>query len=264
MSRTRVALLALAALSTGCSYFSFLKLNTASNGEVTYGADAEANYTTGMKDIDNEDWIAAAKHLDYVSTKFPYSKYASLAELAAADALFKQEKYIEAADKYVTFLKLHPTHPKADYAAFQVGLSHEKEIPTDWFFMPSSAEKDQTDVKTAVSTFEDFVKNYAPSPLVPEANLHIVSLRHRLADHEMRVAQYYLDHAHPQAAANRYETLVRTYPADELAPEALIRLGRIYVELKAPDKARPFLEQLVKQFPSDRRVGEARRLLGVG
>ena len=261
MSCLRVALLLTVVGSLGCSY---LKLNTSATGEVTYGADAEANYNAGMKDIDRQDWISASKHLDYVSTKFPYSKYAALAELASADAQFQQEKYLEAADKYLTFLKLHPTHAKADYAAFQIGLSHEKEIPTDWFFMHSSAEKDQSDVKTALSTYLDFVKNYAPSPLVPEANEHIAALRHRLADHEMRVAQYYLEHAHPQAAANRYETVARVYPTDQYTPEALIRIGRIYLQLKAPEKAKPFLEQLVKQFPDDRRVAEARRLLGVG
>ncbi len=256
MTRLPALLVASLALSA-CSH---LTANT--NGEVTYGVDAEANYAAGMKELEHEDWIAAGKHLDYVSQKFPYSKYAALAELAAADSEFLQEKYLEASDKYHTFLKLHPTHPKADYAAFRIGLSHEKEIPGDWFFMPSAAEKDQTDVKTALSTFEDFVKNYATSPFAAEAASHIAGLKHRLADHEMRVAQYYLSHAHPQAAANRYETVARVYPQDEFAPEALIRLGRIYTQLQARDRAKPFLEQLLKQYPADKRVGEAHQLLG--
>src|SRR5262249_37213571 len=112
----------------GCAHSPF---GSSSSGDVTvnYASDAKQNYELGMKELDNKNYLEAAKYLEYVSAKFPYSTYSAQAELALADADFDQEKFVEAIERYKNFIKLHPTHAKVDYASYRIGLSHENQIP---------------------------------------------------------------------------------------------------------------------------------------
>ena len=77
---------------------------------VDYSVSAQKNYDKGMKELDRQDWIAASKYFGFIKSRFPYSKYAVLAELRLADAEFGAEQYLEAIDAYRLFIKLHPTH----------------------------------------------------------------------------------------------------------------------------------------------------------
>ncbi len=244
----------------GCSHIS----SSSTGADVSYGADAEQNYNSGMKELDAHNYPEAVKYLEYVSARFPYSKFAPLAELAVADADFQQEKYVEATDRYRNFIKLHPTHPKVDYAAFRVGMCYVNQIPSDFFFLPSSSEKDQSDVRNALNTFLEFINSYPHSEHIPEAQEQIAAMKKRLAQHEMRIAQFYMDHEHPMAAAGRFETVVRDYAGSGFDAEAMIKLGRIYIQEKEPDKAHAVLQKLIKDYPADKHVAEAMKLLGNG
>src|SRR6185295_2677769 len=75
-----------------------------------YSVSARQNYETGMQKLDDEDWAEAAKYFTFVKARFPYSKYAVLAELRIADTLFGAGAYLEAIDGYKLFIKFHPTH----------------------------------------------------------------------------------------------------------------------------------------------------------
>src|ERR1051326_9611546 len=55
---------------------------------VDYSVSAQKNYEKGLKELDNKDWIAASKYFGFIKSRFPYSKYAVLAELRLADAEF--------------------------------------------------------------------------------------------------------------------------------------------------------------------------------
>lgn len=233
-------------------------------GEHSYGADAKTNYETGMKNLEGKDYLEAQRYLEFVSAKFPYSSYSALADLALGDLFFQQEKFVEAIDKYRNFIKLHPTHPKDDYAALQVANAYYEQIPSDVFFLPSSAEKDQTDVKNALTSYGEFLAQYPSSELRPKGLARVSELRHRLADHEMRIGRYYLQHDRPASAVGRFETVLREYPGAGYDGQAALLLHDVYRRLGQPEKGRDALERLVKEHPDDPRIGEAKKLLGQG
>jgi outer membrane protein assembly factor BamD len=204
------------------------------------------------------------RYLEFVSAKFPYSTYSALADLALGDLYFQQEKFVEAIDKYRSFIKLHPTHPRDDYAALQVANSYYEQIPSDLFFLPASAEKDQTDLRAALVAYGEFLAQYPSSELRPKGVERVGELRHRLADHEMRIGQYYLKHGRAASAAGRFENVVRDYPGAGFDGVAALSLHEAYDKLGQPEKGRDALHRLVKDHPGDPRVGEAKRLLGPG
>jgi outer membrane protein assembly factor BamD len=232
-----------------------------SAGEVTYLPDAAGNYEAGQKALTSGRHLDALKFFDHVRYKYPYSAQAALADLAIADTNFEREKYLEAIDGYRNFLKLHPNHAKADYAQFRIALSYFKDIPSDFFLFPPSAEKDQTSVKDARTAFEEFLKLYPASELAAEGQKMLVDVTTRLAKHEMSVGNYYWEHDRYASAIGRFNRVVADYPKSEYAPEALIKLAKAHLELKQKDKAREALDKLLKDYPDDSRRSEAERLL---
>src|SRR5512138_976342 len=113
---------------------------------VEYSVSAAKNYEKGLKELETKDWIAASKYFGFIKTRFPYSKYAVLAELRLADAEFGAEQYLEAIDSYRLFIKFHPTHEMVanGYASFRIGEGYYKQLPWDFWLFPPSYEKDQS------------------------------------------------------------------------------------------------------------------------
>lgn len=123
--------------------------------------DVAQVYAAALKDLKDGLYPEATTGFSEVKTKFPYSRYAALADLRLADTHFEQGKYIEAVDAYRSFLKYHPTHPEAVYAMLQIAESYYQQIPTDWWFLPPGAEKDQANTRLAISAFRDLLARFS-------------------------------------------------------------------------------------------------------
>jgi outer membrane protein assembly factor BamD len=247
---------ALLALSLACA-----SSRVSITGEVRYGKSAEEDYRAGQEELKDRNYIEAAKFFEHVKNKYPFSKYAALSELRLADAKFEQDHFIESADAYEQFVKLHPRHEMADYAAFRVGLSHWKDGPSDFFLFPPSYEKDQAQVRDTARVLEDFVKKYPGSKYKPEAEKILAQARARLAEHEWYVADFYAKRQHWAGVAGRLERLVGDYPGSPREPAAFLRLARAYLKLDERDRARQALRQLIAKHPQDPRRPQAEKLL---
>jgi len=65
-----------------------------SGGAVDYSVSAQKNYERGLKELQDRDWLSASKYFTFIKSRFPYSKYAVLAELRLGDAQFGAEQYL--------------------------------------------------------------------------------------------------------------------------------------------------------------------------
>jgi outer membrane protein assembly factor BamD len=217
---------------------------------VTYSMTAKQNYEKGLAELKDENYPEAQKYFQFVRSKFPFSKYAVLAELAIADNNFERGNYTEAIDSYKQFLRLHPTHEKAvdGYAAYKIGQCYFKDMPDDIWLLPPSYEKDQSAVSDALREVDDFVKKYPDSPYVKDAQVLRREALKRLVDHEVYVARFYLDRDHPKAAAMRIEGAIRRYPGSGREPELLVTLGQTYLHMGDPARARDTFERVVREY----------------
>ncbi len=67
----------------------------------------------------------------------------------------------------------------------------------------------------------------------------------------------------PEDKISFYRTLLRSYPDDPLAPQALYMIGFIYAdELKNPVHAKRALEELILRYPDSNLIESARRMIG--
>jgi outer membrane protein assembly factor BamD len=222
--------------------------------------NAERAYKRGLAEKADKNYIEATRFLEWVRSNFPYSQYASLSELAIADMAFEREDWAAAAAAYQDFVKSHPSHPRADYAAFRVGLANYQDKPSDLWLLPPSLEKDQTPIRSALDALQRFVISYPKSEYVPKARDIINACRERLAAHDRYVADFYWKRNAWKGAAGRYISLADTYgdlEGGRVRGDALWRAGEAYRNLGDAGAERKALQRLVEEAPRSPHRGEA-------
>jgi outer membrane protein assembly factor BamD len=226
---------------------------------VDYSVSAQKNYDRGMAELDHHEWTAAGKYFAFIRSRFPYSKFAVLAELRLADAQFGAEQYLDAAESYKVFSKLHPTHElvASGYASLRIAEAYYKQLPGDMWILPPSYEKDQTSIEEAETQLRSYLDKFKDSPFRKRGQQLLINVGRRLAEHEWYVATYYWDRGKPMGTVLRLRRLLDRYPDTGYDARALWLLGRAYVKVDMPDRARDSWTQLVAKFPTSSQAGSA-------
>lgn len=233
-------------------------------GDPDYGEDAETNLARGIEALQGKNFLEAERYFEYVRTKYPFLDAAKEAELRLADTDFERDRFLEARDRYRNFIKLYPSHPKVDYAAFRAAFTHYKEMPSDFFLLPSPREKDQADVRSALAALRDFVRQFPKSQYVEEAKQLIDQTRRRLADHELYVAEFYAKQKRWPAVVGRLRKVVEEFEGLGLEEQAYLGLYEAYLRLNDADRAKESLRALIQKQPGSPAAARAKRLLGEG
>jgi len=222
-------------------------------------SNAEKAYARGLQEKKGKNYFEAIRYLEYVRNNFPYSQYAALAELAIADMSFDRDDWGAAATQYQDFVRSHPSHPRADYAAFRAGLARWEDKPSDFWLLPPSSEKDQATLRNALDALQRFVVSYPKSEYVPKARELIADTRERLARHEEYVADFYW-----KRNAGRLVGLADNFgdlQGGKVRADSLWRAGEAYRNLHDVASERKVLQRLVQEAPGSSHAREAQARL---
>jgi outer membrane protein assembly factor BamD len=232
-------------------------------GSVEYSVSAQQNYDRGIKLLEDEEWSDAVKFFSFVKARFPYSKYAVLADLRIADAAFGAESWLEAIDAYKLFIKLHPTHEMVEngYAAYRIGEAYYNLLPDDWFLVPPAFEKDQSAALDAARELGAVSKQYAGSKYADKAKERLKKVERLLAAHEWYVAEFYWKRGEAMGTVLRLRTLLKLYPAVGYDEKALFLLGRAYVKVGRKEDAKKSFQALIKDHPKHDLADDAKKQL---
>jgi len=227
---------------------------------VDYSVSAQKNYDRGMEMLERHEWEAAGKYFGFIRSRFPYSKFAVLAELRLADSLFGAEQYLDAAESYKVFAKLHVTHELVanGYTSLRIAEAYYKELPGDMWILPPSYEKDQTSIEEAAQELDKFLEKFPDSPFHKRGEELRAKVAKRLADHEWYVATYYWDKGKPMGTVLRLRRLLDRYRGVGYDERALWLLGRAYAKVDMPDRAREAWGELIQKYPQSGQAGDAK------
>jgi len=225
---------------------------------INFSLTAKENYEKGLAELKEENYAEALRYFTYVKQKFPFSKFAALAELAAADTEFDRGSYQESIDAYKSFQRLHPKHEKVEegYVSFRIAEARVKEMPDDWFLIPPSYEKDQSAVLDALHELNNLVERFPNSKYVKLAQEYRRAVLHRLINHEVFVARFYLDRGHPKGAILRIKEALRRYPDSGRDAELLLTLGETQLEMGLPASAK---QTFMRITPDNASIVEVKR-----
>ncbi len=255
-----------AILATLALCLSIGAVGCATGSRVTVDVDsasspAEKAYLIGRARLQRGDYEGAISAFDTVRSDFPYSRFAALSELKIADAYFEQKQFASAAEQYRSFVKLHPNNERVAYARFRTAKSVYKKMPSDWFFMPPVHQRDLSATKTAVKELRSFLRRHADTKYADEAEKLLRKSRRLLADHEMYVAEFYLDRDNARAASMRLKYLLNNYSGLGLDPKALYLLARSYIGMGDRQGARTAIEDLLEFHAGTDYARKARKLI---
>jgi outer membrane protein assembly factor BamD len=192
-----VVTLAAVLLLGGCSLWTDL-----------FGADEDKSpaelMDEGMRNLEKGSYVAATEAFQNVKDRYPYSRYAALAELKMADALYKKKEYEAAYEAYTEFERLHPKHKQIPYVLHQKGMCN--------FSRMSTIDRDQTYTVLAKEDFEILIRRYPRDDYAKKARLNIRKCLIYLAEYELYVGHYYYKMGKYRSALVRYANIIEQYP----------------------------------------------------
>ncbi len=239
-----------------------------------YRKTAQYRYEVGQDAFESGNYLEAVTHYSRVKTKFPYSKFAALAELRIGDAYFEQDKFVEAIDVYQTFVRRRPKHPKLAYAFWRIAEGHFEQMPADFFLFPPSFERDRIYTKDALGAYVQYLSRFPDGKYAKNAGAKRKFCRAKLGDYELYVARFYLKDDRPMSAMGRLEMVhdrFRDIPGHWI--EGSLELLNVYRLLSQPDakgeirlldameRARGVAQAIIDGKPGGRAAREATKYL---
>jgi outer membrane protein assembly factor BamD len=223
--------------------------------------DARGRYGEALAEFRDGNCLAAEPKFVAVRTEFRFTRFAALAELRIADCKFEQKQYVEAIAGFREFIRFRPSHPEIVYARYRIAESYYGQIPSDWFLVPPSWERDQGATRDALSQLRRFILDFPEDSRVPEARRMEQRCLALLAEHELYAAEFYRSRRAYRATIGRIQTLLATYHGSGVEPRALLLLGQTFIDTEEPERARQAFEELVATFPESEQAADARREL---
>jgi outer membrane protein assembly factor BamD len=227
----------------GAVFLVSLALLSGCQSRVTKNAkrlNAEQLYAAAHKAMVSNDYSAAIKQYEALTSRFPFTNSAKQARIDLIYAYYRKGEKETAVDTADQFLRENPTHPRIDYAWYMKGLIYFERTPyaVERFFGVDMAKRPPSDAIKSVNAFSTVVTQYPNSEYAHDALKRMTYLRNRLAEYEVNVARWYVKRGAYIAAARRAEGVLEQYdgaPAEQPALAILLycyqRLG--YNELAA-------------------------------
>ncbi len=181
--------------------------------------EAEVVFKEAQSLVEEGRYLLATEKLNTLRSKYPYSFYATHAELLLADVQFKQENYTEAAASYILFRDFHPKHEKSDYVLWKIAESFYNQLP-------ESFDRDLSSANEAIKYYQELVRVFPRSEYIQNSNEKIAKCKQMLQDKEQYVADFYFKTEEWGPARYRYLDILKTFNDPKLVEHAAVRVIR--------------------------------------
>jgi outer membrane protein assembly factor BamD len=240
LGTARLPLLALFLGLGGCSLFS----GHGHDHAPATGANlppADTLYAEGVSQLQKQNYDKAVTDFDEVEETYPYSTWATHAQLLAGYAQYKQQNYDDAISALNRYIALHPENQDVAYAYYLKALCYYEQI--------DDVQRDQTTTYEAIQTLGDVSTRFPDSAYARDARIKLRLAENRLAGHDMIVARFYEKQHLYGAAIGRYEDVVTSFQTTTYTAEALERLVECYLDLGLTGAAQRTASVLAYNYP---------------
>jgi outer membrane protein assembly factor BamD len=210
-------------------------------------------YNSAMDKLSAHDYRGATKAFEDVDRNFPYSAWATKAQIMSAYSLYEEKKYDDAIEVLDRFVRLHPGNRDTPYAFYLKSLCY--------FVQILDVGHDQTNTENARTAFEDVIRRFPDNRYAEDARLKLDVIRDHLAAKELEIGRFYEDRREYLAAINRFRRVVDDYQTTAEVPEALGRLTECWLALGVDEEARSATAMLGHDYPQSQWYGDSYALL---
>lgn len=201
----------------------------------------ETLYNNALESFEKGNYKTAAEGFLEVERQHPYSKLAQPAQIQAAYAYYKDEKYSNAVSTLDRFIRLNPGSPDIAYAYYLTSLSYYNQI--------SDVGRDQQMTVNAQTALKTVTDRFPDTDYAKDARLKLDLIDDHLAGKEMEVGRYYLTRYEYIGAINRFRRVVEEFQTTAQVEEALYRLVECYTALGISHEAEKYAAVLGHNYP---------------
>lgn len=205
---------------------------------------AEQLYSAGIDALRAKQYNNAVKLFDAVEQNYPYSSWATHAELMHGYADYLQNHYTPAIGALDRYIQLHPANNDIAYAYYLRALCYYEQI--------SDIQRDQKETRLAMAALQEVVNRFPDSAYAQDAKLKIDLCNDHLAGKEMAIGRWYQGQHLYEAAIGRFQRVVQDFQTTNHVPEALHRLTEIYLKLGMISEAKKTAAILGYNYPGSR------------
>ena len=198
-------------------------------------------YSNGVDALQKGNYSTAVKHFDAIQQNYPYSSWATNAQLMEGYTEYRRDSYTEAVSQLDRFIALHPANKDVSYVYYLRALCYYEQI--------ADISRDQKGTTEAMSALQEVVNRFPDSAYARDARLKIDLCRDHLAGKEMEIGRYYEKQHFYAAAIGRYQRVVDDYQTTNHTAEALSRLTEIYLKLGMVGEAKRTASVLAYNYP---------------
>ena len=209
-------------------------------------------YDASQTRLKNGNFTNAITSLEILERRFPFGRYAEQAQAELIYAYYRNFEFEAARSAAERFINLHPRHPHTGYAYYLRGLSAFTD-DSGLFSRYFTSDLSRRDIEPAQQSFEDlseFLARYPDSPYAPHATQRMIYLKNLLAQHELYVAEFYMDRKAYIAAVGRARYVIEHMPDTPQVPEALSILVKAYGLLGYEELRAKNFEILKASYPT--------------
>jgi outer membrane protein assembly factor BamD len=212
-------------------------------------------FEEGTKALNDKKWLTAREYFRQLVDVYPQSPYRAHAKLGIGDTYLGEgtaEAFVLGINEFREFLSYYPTHERADYAQFKLGMAH--------FYQMRAPERDQTETREAIRELTVFLERYGSrSTLADEARAKLREARDRLSTSEYQVGLHYHRQRWYPGAIDRFKTLLERDPAYTNRDAVYFYLAEAYERINRPAEALPLYDRLIKEFEKSEFLPEAQK-----
>jgi outer membrane protein assembly factor BamD len=211
--------------SAGCGWWKGLGGGKSSDRGEAFDAPAQVLANEAESSYREGHWDEAADLYQQLKDRYPYSRFALLADLRVGDSYFKAKRYDEAALAFDDFIRLHPKNEGVPYAYYQMGMVHHAQMLTP--------DRDPSSARKAAEAFQRLVRQYPKSEWAQKAYPRLKEALERQAEHDMFVGDFYMRTKQYEAAIGRYKRVLTQYPDVGRYGEAMDKIKKAQEKLDA-------------------------------
>ena len=213
-------------------------------------------YDRGVAALDEGDWRTAREYFLQIRDNYPQSTLQPDARLGVADSYEAEatlQSYMTALADFRDFIALYPTHPRAQYAQFKVGMVY--------FHQMRRPERDQVETRNAITEFELFEERYPGSELLDEVQDYLRQAYDRLSEANYVVGKFYHRINWHPGAIDRLEMMLRDDPNFSQRDLVYYYLADSLQYAGRSEESLPLLEKLIAEFPESEIISDAHELM---
>ena len=211
-------------------------------------------FERGTEFLDNKKWLTSREFFKQLVETYTASPFRPDAKLGIGDTYLGEgssESLVLAIAEFQEFLSFYPTHPRADYAQYKLGLAHFRQM--------RAPQRDQTETRDAIREFETFIVRYPNSEMMPEVKNRLREAKDRVSQAELEVGRFYYRIKWYPGAIDRLTALLKEDPEFTSRDAAYYYLGESLTVVGRKAEALPLFEKLLAEFEKSEFLEDAKK-----